>query len=226
MRRLFVETPLPFEEAARWATDDELTTARSFAVARGREYLGWRAIVRRELGRDTAIAYDSVGAPILTNRPLRISVSHCRGRIAVGISDRPCAVDIERIDRDFTRALSRYLSPEERRISSHPLFPAVAWCAKEVLYKYARRQELDLLQDLHIDRISFPESSVPNDESLPEDLAGRPCGTIHAHYTKVSDELSPTAVPACSYSPDEAAPRNRILRFYQENDCIVVFLFD
>ena len=62
-----------------------------FSTARGCEYLAWRAIVRRELGRDTAIAYNSVGAPVLINRSLYISVSHCRERIAVALSDMPCA---------------------------------------------------------------------------------------------------------------------------------------
>lgn len=232
MKRLFVEAPLPFEEAARWATDDELTTARSFAAARGREYLAWRAIVRRELGHDTAIAYNSIGAPILTNQPLHISVSHCQGYIAVGLSDKPCAIDIERIERDFTRVLSRYLSPEEQRILSHPLFPAVAWCAKEVLYKYAGRQELDLLQNLHIDRISFPESSTPKRDTLPATHFNAPCGTIYAHYTNIdkkpvrqSTAMSSVTSPLAE-TPDNSTKFNRTLHFYKKKDSIVVFLFD
>ena len=233
MKRLFVEAPLPFEEAARWATDEELTTARSFAAARGREYLAWRAIVRRELGRDTTIAYDPIGAPILTNHPLHISVSHCQGRIAVGLSDKPCAVDIERIGRDFTQAIPRYLSPEEQRISPHPLFPAVAWCTKETLYKYAGQRELDLLRNLRIDRISFPEFSAPKRDVQPETLCNAPCGTIYAHYTNIdqnpvrqsADNTSPIMDPIAE-SPIKVAKLNRTLHFCQNNDCIVVFLFD
>lgn len=166
MKRLIVEPPLAFEEAAEWATDDELAAARGFAPARGREYLAWRAIVRREIGRDAAIAYNSAGAPVLANYPLHISVSHCRGRVAdcreqadgaernsghvdeagqigeqvrvaVAISDAPCAVDIESVARDFQRAMPRYLSFSEQQLSAHPLFPAIAWCAKETLFKYA-----------------------------------------------------------------------------------------
>lgn len=218
MRRLFVETPLPFEEAAQWATDDELTTARSFSTARGCEYLAWRAIVRRELGRDTAIAYNSVGAPVLINRSLYISVSHCRERIAVALSDMPCAVDIERTDRDFSRALPRYLSPEEQRSSTHPRFPAVAWCAKEVLYKYAGRRELDLLRDLHIDGIRWPSrlstfpallsanpSAMPSSPRLDGIPADTAWGSIHSHDA-------------------EGSPRT--LHFYQYEGFVVVFLLD
>lgn len=218
MKRLFVETPLPFGEAARWATDDERATAHGFGDARKREYLAWRAIVRRTIGRDAAIAYNSVGAPILTNYPFRITVSHCQGRIAVGISDRPCAVDIERIGRNFQRILSRYLTPEEERLSAHPLFPAIAWCAKETLYKYAGRTGLDLLDDLHIDEISFSEAeagpvlhevlSYPADRepNLHRDAASdRCCGILLAHCTDIP---------------------SKTLYFYRTEEFIVVFLFE
>ncbi len=218
MKRLIVEAPLPTEEAARWATDDERATVRDFGEARKREYLAWRAIVRRTIGRDAMIAYDSVGAPILTNYPFRITVSHCQGRIAVGISDRPCAVDIERTGRNFRRILSRYLSPEEQRLSAHPLFPAIAWCAKETLYKYAGQQGLDLLDDLHIDGISFSEaearpmlhevltSPVDREPSLHRDVASaRCCGTLLAHCTGIPVQT---------------------LYFYRTEEFIVVFLFE
>ena len=219
MKRLIVEPPLAFDEAAEWATDDERAIAGEFAPARGREYLAWRAIVRREIGRDAAIAYNAAGAPILTNYPLYLSVSHCReraadcpkpsdgaGRIAVAISDAPCAVDIEPIARDFRRAMPRYLSPAEQQLSDNPLFPAVAWCAKETLFKYAASttgRSLDLLRDLHIDRIQFPEStscSTPCD--IPENI---PCGTLFAHILN---------------------EKPIVLRFYEYKGFAVICLFE
>ncbi len=221
MKRLIVEPPLAFEEAAEWATDDELTTARGFAPARGREYLAWRAIVRREIGRDAAIAYNSAGAPILTNYPLHLSVSHCRarvadcgepagdsgridgsgqvdgsGRVAVVLSDAPCAVDIECVARDFQRAMPRYLSTSEQQLSAHPHFPAIAWCAKETLFKYAANttgRSLDLLRDLHIDRVQFPDSNSTS------------CGTLIARI------LNEEPV---------------VLHFYEDKGFAVVFLFE
>ncbi len=225
MKRLIVEPPLAFEEAAEWATDDELTTARGFAPARGCEYLAWRAIVRREIGRDAAIAYNSAGAPILTNYPLHLSVSHCRrratdcrepagnsgrvnnsgqvdgsgrvndsGRVAVVLSDAPCAVDIECVARNFQRAVPRYLSPTEQQLSNHPHFPAIAWCAKETLFKYAASttgRSLDLLRDLHIDNVQFPDNTS--------------CGTLIAHM------LNGKPV---------------VLHFYEKEGFAVVFLFE
>ena len=57
--------------------------------------------------------------------------------MAVTIAERPTAVDLERIDRRFQRILHKYLTPEEQALSDDPHFPAVAWCAKEAVYKWA-----------------------------------------------------------------------------------------
>lgn len=156
IRKIILEAPMSGEQAAAWVTDAELAVARDFGSEQRRcEYLGWRAIVRRELGIDTKIAYNELGAPVVTNHKVYLSVAHCRGRIAVCISDRPCAVDVEPEGRDFGRAASRYLTAFERELSSDPLLPALVWCAKETLYKYAGRKELDLLDDLHVESVDL-----------------------------------------------------------------------
>lgn len=148
---LIIEAPWPEGEAAAWATAEERAAAAAFgSERRRREYLTWHALVRRELGRDVHIAYDAVGAPVLENRPEYLSVSHCDGRVAVCLSLRRCAVDIEPVTRNFGRVLSRYMTPEEQALADDPLLPAAVWCAKETLYKYAGRRELDLLHDLRI----------------------------------------------------------------------------
>ena len=71
------------------------------------------------------------------------------------ISDRPCAVDIESETRRFTRAAAHFLTPAEAALGDDPRVAGVVWCAKETLYKLARRRGLDLLRDLAIIRIDF-----------------------------------------------------------------------
>lgn len=210
MRRLCLEAPMPFDEAAAWATDAELTAARSFAPARAQEFLAWRAIVRRETGRDTAIAYNAAGAPILPHLPLHIAVSHCPGRVAVAISDRPCALDIERVDRNFRRILPRYLSPTEQAISDDPHFPAIAWCAKETLYKYAGVPGCDLLHDLRIDGLrgrQLPPCDRP--EGLPAGIAS---GTLSAHLA--------------GKAARNATETHLTLHFCRDDAFVTVFLFE
>lgn len=119
----------------------------------------WRSIVYRRLP-DAEIAYNAVGAPVVCNYPLHIGVSHCPGYVAVCFSDRPCAVDIEPLARDFGRAAVRFASAEERQLSDSPLLLPALWCAKETLYKYSGRRNLDLLRDLRIERFGPDEGRM------------------------------------------------------------------
>ena len=148
---LYVVPLMPFDEAAVWATPEELRQAMSFGSEQRREeYLTWRAVVRQRLGRDVKIGYNKVGAPILPGRSEQISVAHNDDAVAVLFASSRCAVDIERWDRPFDRLKKKYLTPEEEQLSSDERFPAIAWCAKEVLYKFAGHREIDIHRDLRI----------------------------------------------------------------------------
>lgn len=148
---LIVE-PLPQEaEAAAAVNDADRLVAGSFpSVARRREYLGWRALLYRELGPQT-ISYSPSGAPKLTSKAGFIGVSHSRN--LVGLCWSPThrvALDIESQTRNFERIKSRYLTESEAQLSNHPAWSCIAWCAKETLYKLANRRELELLSDLQL----------------------------------------------------------------------------
>lgn len=131
------------EETEAWTTEEERATAALFgSVRRRQEYLTWRAVLRQTLGVELKIAYNESGAPILPDRAEYISVSHSGDRVAVAISHRPTAIDLERLDRRFGRILSKYLTPQEQTISSENRFHAAAWCAKETAYKWAGIRDL------------------------------------------------------------------------------------
>lgn len=166
--RLIIER-LPAQERLKelLTTEEERRRADGFGTERRKaEYLGWRHIVRRELGADVGIGYTPEGAPTLLNRPEHIGVSHSADFVAVIISDRPCAVDIERLERNFSAVSPRCISAAERRLASHPHLEAAVWCAKETLYKYGRRKGLDFLKDICIEKIDFDGGII----------AGRICG--------------------------------------------------
>lgn len=169
--RLFIESLPPLEELESRATEQDLLQISGYTSSQRRaESLAWRAIVRRELGDGVSISYDEWGGPIVTNPHRYIGVSHTTGYVAVAISESPCAVDIEGTQRNFDRVVSRYLTPQEQQLSSHPLYRAVAWSAKETLYKYYRRRELDILQDIRILEADIEgrtlRGQVANGESL------------------------------------------------------------
>lgn len=162
MTKGFFIEPLMTEAAASVrVTPEEFAAAQELLrERRRREFLTWRAIVRRELGDEVRIAYDAAGAPAVLNCDKYIGVAHCPGRVAVCISDSRCAVDIEPESRDFSRAAARYMSPREQALSADPLLPGAVWCAKETLYKYAGRQGLDLLRDLHVEEVDFGAGKI------------------------------------------------------------------
>lgn len=170
--RIFVEPVLDAVTLRDMVTDEEWLTAAGFGFERRRnEYLTWRALVRRELGRDTVIEYDAAGAPTVDIPDIYISVSHARDAVAVVMSDRRCGVDIECSDRNFSIVADRYMSPRERAMSADPLWPAVAWCAKETMYKYYGRRGASLARDLILDSYDsvgkMIETHMIGEESCP-----------------------------------------------------------
>lgn len=148
---LCIEKIEPWEELLRLVFErDRMSAAALQPVARREEFLMWRSIVYRYLP-DAEIDYNGVGAPVVSNYPVHLGVSHCPGYVAVCLSDRPCAVDIELLNRNFERAAARFATAEERQLSDSPLLLPALWCGKEALYKYSGRRELDLLRDLRIE---------------------------------------------------------------------------
>ncbi len=122
--------------------------------SRRAEWLAWHALLRRTLGEGVSADYDDAGAPVLVGHPGRISVAHSRHFVVLYHRAERCGVDIEVLSRDFSRTADRFLSPAERSLgASVDRFEALAWCAKEAVYKYAGRPGLDLLRDIRLVRL-------------------------------------------------------------------------
>ncbi len=134
---------------------DRAQADRFVAASRRREWLAWHALLQ-SLCPGVQAHYDDQGGPILENG-LHIGVSHTSDYAAVILSPRPCAVDIEKIDRNYSRVLPRYASAAEQALgaslSDPTLYPALFWCAKETLYKLKRIPGIDFLQDLHVEAV-------------------------------------------------------------------------
>lgn len=138
------------ETLERDATAEELQSVASVtALSRRAERLAWRALLRR-LSPGVEVEYLGSGKPQLKNSRNHISVSHCRDCVAVALSQIPCGVDIERLDRNFSKVAARYISATEAALSADEHWAAVVWCAKEALYKMAGREGVDFLRDMQI----------------------------------------------------------------------------
>lgn len=177
--KLFIEQPLSEGELLALSGDAERRIVADFGTeARRREALMWRYIVHRELGSDAKIAYNNNGAPVLENRAEHISVSHSADFVAVIISNQRCAIDIERLDRNFERVATRYMRPDEENLSSDERLRAVVWCAKEALYKYAGERGLDLLHDIKLLAVDFERAELLG--QIKDNPPVRMCMTFHS----------------------------------------------
>jgi phosphopantetheinyl transferase len=155
------------EELEREATEQELLSLEGITSPQRRaERLSWRAVLRSAEAEGIIIEYDQHGAPIIKNSQYKhISVSHCRDRVAVLLSARECGIDIECRDRRFSAIAERYLTEDECLVASkanfdRQTFLALAWSAKEALYKMLRREGVDLCRDLRIVAISPKQQSI------------------------------------------------------------------
>lgn len=150
------------EELEVSATVEELQAVASFcSCSRRRERLAWRALLRESQGEQVEVRYQESGAPIILNSPYKyISVSHSRTHVAIALSHTPCGVDIESLDRDFSKVESRYMRDEERVLSREEWWSAAVWCAKETLYKVAQAEGVDLLSGLRIESLDSEASVI------------------------------------------------------------------
>ena len=150
------------EELEASATAEELQSVASFcSCSRRRERLAWRALLRESQGEQVEVRYQESGAPIILNSPYKyISVSHSRTHVAIALSHTPCGVDIESLDRDFSKVESRYMRDEERVLSCEEWWSAAVWCAKETLYKVAQPEGVDLLSGLRVESLDSEASVI------------------------------------------------------------------
>lgn len=208
--RVLLTGPIASEaELTATAREDDLHAVAAFVSEhRRREYLAWRALLYDYLGCSARVEYDASGAPRLVSHPdLHISVSHCRDMVAVALSDRICGVDMERLDRDFTKAAPRFLSARERALSEDPGLAAAVWCAKECLYKMYGRRGMDMLRDLKVESVDFACGIIrglvaaPQAENATRDAAGNAAsGTegnreTHVVESAVAVEMRMTFTP-------------------------------
>ena len=101
--------------------DDRREAAKFVNESRKIEWLAWHALLQI-LHPGVKACYDSQGGPILDVN-LHIGVSHTRNYAAVILAPTPCAIDIENIERDFSRALPRYTTPHRHSSAQSTTLP-------------------------------------------------------------------------------------------------------
>lgn len=166
---LLVSDIPPIEDLLSLADTSDMAAINSFTISsRQAERLAWRIMLRcwakRNLqwdGEALDIEYSQQGAPQILNFPYKhISVSHSRSKVAVVISNGPCAIDIDCLNRNFQGVIPRYLSLEEQTMAKDSTTLAAMWCAKECLYKLSGRSALNLSDDIQVKDVDMLQGVI------------------------------------------------------------------
>tara|TARA_B110001454_G_scaffold160262_1_gene149669 strand:- start:120 stop:701 length:582 start_codon:yes stop_codon:yes gene_type:complete len=111
------------------------------------EFLCTRLLLQK-INKDLEITYNKYGAPELNNNQF-ISISHTRKLIAIVISNKKVGVDIELISEKALKIKSKFLS-ENDMLELNQEESTLAWCAKESIYKWYQKSDINFKEDIKI----------------------------------------------------------------------------
>ncbi len=121
-------------------TDSDKLKLSTFKLdKRKKEWLASRLLLYKLLGFYPEISYDDNGKPMLCNGDADISISHTDGFVAVSVSDKPTALDIELCSARVEKIATRFVHADEEayiEANNRTQYLTLLWSAKEALYKY------------------------------------------------------------------------------------------
>lgn len=94
--------------------------------------------------------YNIAGQPVV-NDDIYISISHSVKYVALAVnSQNAVGVDVEQINRNFSRVMSRYLTPTEQKGTITQVYLSLIWSAKEAVYKLGWGRNLEISKDIEV----------------------------------------------------------------------------
>ena len=123
---------------------------------RKKEWLTSKYIIQSITDCDKGLEYVG-GKLMVVGSDIEVSITHNSRYCCVLLSKTRCGIDIEKIDRDFDRVASRYLSDDELEFINNQKLKCVAWCAKEAIYKMVSKTSINFKTDFIIESISENE---------------------------------------------------------------------
>lgn len=123
-------------------------------LARRREKLAVRILLKTLTGEEKMIVYLPSGKPELADKSFNISISHTEGFAVLALHpEQNIGIDIEHISDRAERLLSRFLSLKEREAldkGNSTVVSLLCWSAKETVYKLLSREGVDFANDIFI----------------------------------------------------------------------------
>jgi len=145
--------------------------SRIVSEKRKSEYLAVRVTMKKMLGSEKIIIYDTDGKPTLSDESFQISISHSANWIAViAHPTRSVGIDIEVPTEKMKKLYKRFLSETEQKDLSngeHLNQLMLAWSAKEALYKIIGMEAVDFAKQLRIYPFEVKETGTFIGEHIP-----------------------------------------------------------
>lgn len=151
--------------------EHELAIIDSFkSEKRALQWLSTRLLLRKMLNTDEYIDchIDDHGKPYLVNFDYHISLSHSYDYAAVMISRNPekkVGLDMEMIKHKIKLVRNKFLSDSElaqKQIGENIDGLYVCWCAKEAIYKWHGKKQLEFKRDIHIKPFKLAQKGLLN----------------------------------------------------------------
>lgn len=170
----------------------ELDIIDSFkSEKRALQWLSTRFLLRKMLNTEEYIdcKLDDHGKPYLVNHDYHISLSHSYDYAAVMISrnkDKKVGIDLEIIKHKIKLVRHKFLSDTElaqKQIGENITGLYVCWCAKEAIYKWHGKKQLEFKRDIHIQPFKL------KDNGSLQALVNLPDGVVNVtvNYFKIAD---------------------------------------
>jgi 4'-phosphopantetheinyl transferase len=126
-----------------------------------------RAALSELSGEKTiSIIYSKNGQPIFHQG--FISFSHTKDFVLVVLSDRPVGTDIEKIAPRILNLKHKFMNQQEMNSfdSENPKDVTLIWCAKESVFKWYAKGDVDFLNDILITKNPF-QALIKNEKEIP-----------------------------------------------------------
>ena len=117
---------------------------------RKKEWLLVRYLLNSYIGT-VKIIYKSNGQPSLVDRKNFISISHSKDYVIICLSTKPCAIDVDSVNRNYNKIIKKFLHREENIVfAKNNESLALAWCAKEAIYKLVSAENVSFAEHIRI----------------------------------------------------------------------------
>lgn len=136
------------------------------------EFLSIRKSIQTIYDENEYITYSSNGKPNLAISGHKISISHSKGLLGIILHNNlEVGIDLQHETDKIFKIKNRYMSTKELQSSNSEEWQLLTyWCAKEALYKYYSKGNVEFSSNLFVHPFKSEQSGILNGEIHMHDM--------------------------------------------------------